>query len=121
MNPTPDNRRSGGLKPANRSAGRVFLSPPHMSAAERDLLLDAFDSNWVAPLGPHVDAFEKEFASKVGAGHAVAVSSGTGALHLALRLQGIQTGDEVATSTLTFVASTNAIQYVGGAPIFIAS
>ena len=67
---------------------RVYLSPPHMSARERELLLDAFDSNWVAPLGPHVDAFEREFAEKIGMKHAVALSSGTAALHIALAAPG---------------------------------
>jgi len=100
---------------------RVYLSPPHMGDAERDLLLEAFDSNWIAPLGPHVNAFEQEFAEKVGAAHAVALSSGTAALHLSLRLLGIQPGDEVLTSTLTFVATANAIRYVGAEPIFIDS
>ena len=67
---------------------RIYLSPPDAGAAERELLLDAFDSNWIAPLGPHVDAFEREFAAAVGVPHAVALSSGTAALHLALRLIG---------------------------------
>ncbi len=80
---------------------RVYLSPPHMGAAERQLLMEAFDSNWIAPLGPHVDGFEKEFARYVGSAHAVAVSSGTAALHLALRMLGVGAGDEVVTSTLT--------------------
>jgi len=100
---------------------RVYLSPPHMSPVERQLMLDAFDSNWVAPLGPHVEAFEREFAHKVGAKYAVALSSGTAALHLALRTVGIGSGDRVATSTLTFVASANAIRYVGATPVFIDS
>jgi dTDP-4-amino-4,6-dideoxygalactose transaminase len=105
----------------NPSVNRIYLSSPHMSQYEREFLLDAFDSNWIAPLGPHVDAFEKEFAQKVGAAHAVAVSSGTAALHLALVLSGVGPGDEVATSTLTFAASTNAIRYVGAEPVFIDS
>ena len=100
---------------------RVYLSPPHMGDRERELLLDAFDSNWIAPLGPHVNAFEREFAAKVGASHTVALSSGTAALHLSLRLLGIQPGDEVLTSTLTFVATANAISYVGAQPVFIDS
>jgi pyridoxal phosphate-dependent aminotransferase EpsN len=100
---------------------RIYLSPPHMSEQERGLLIEAFDSNWIAPLGPHVDAFENEFAEKVAAAHAVAVSSGTAALHLALILSGIGPGDEVATSTLTFAASANAIRYVGAEPVFIDS
>lgn len=100
---------------------RIYLSPPHMSPAERELLLDAFDSNWIAPLGPHVDAFEREFAAMVGCEHAVALSSGTAALHLALLLAGVEPGDEIATSTLTFVATANAVHYVGARPVFIDS
>jgi dTDP-4-amino-4,6-dideoxygalactose transaminase len=92
-----------------------------MSPRERELLLDAFDSNWIAPLGPHVDAFEREFAEKVAARHAVALSSGTAALHLALVVAGVQPGDTVLTSTLTFAATANAIRYVGAEPVFIDS
>jgi len=80
---------------------------------------DAFASNWIAPLGPHVDGFEREFAAKVGATHAVALSSGTAALHLALRLAGVGAGDEVFCSTLTFVASANPILYEGATPVFL--
>ena len=98
---------------------RIYLSPPHMGSLERELLLEAFDSNWIAPLGPHVDAFEREFADKVGLAHAVALSSGTAALHLALLLLGVSTGDEVVTSSLTFAASANAITYVGARPVFV--
>ena len=75
---------------------RTYLSPPDTGPEERRLLLDAFDSNWVAPLGPHVDAFEREFADLVGLPHAVALSSGTAALHLALVILGIGRGDDVA-------------------------
>lgn len=100
---------------------RVYLSPPHMSPAERELLIEAFDSNWIAPLGPHVEAFEREFADKIGVKYAVATSSGTSALHLALIILGIEAEDEVATSTLTFVATANAIRYVGANPVFIDS
>jgi pyridoxal phosphate-dependent aminotransferase EpsN len=92
-----------------------------MSDRERKLLLDAFDSNWIAPLGPHVDAFEREFGEKVGGAHAVALSSGTAALHLALQLLGVSRGDEVLTSTLTFAATANAITYLGAEPVFIDS
>jgi pyridoxal phosphate-dependent aminotransferase EpsN len=98
---------------------RIFLSPPHMGADERALLLDAFDSNWIAPLGPHVDAFEREIAQRVGAKDAAALSSGTAALHLALLLLGVGPGDEVVVSDLTFVASVNVIRYVGATPILI--
>jgi pyridoxal phosphate-dependent aminotransferase EpsN len=92
-----------------------------MSPYERDLLLEAFDSNWIAPLGPQVDAFEREFAEKIGVGNAVALSSGTAALHLSLILLGVGPGDEVITSTLTFSATANAITYVGANPVFIDS
>ena len=100
---------------------RVYLSPPHMSGRERDLLLEAFDSNWIAPLGPHVDAFEQEFAAQVGMPYAVALSSGTAALHLAMKLLGVSTGDKVVTSSLTFAATANAITYLGAEPVFIDS
>ncbi len=100
---------------------RIYLSPPHVGAHERLLLLDAFDSNWIAPLGPHVDAFEREFAEKVGLPHAVALSSGTAALHLALLAAEVQPGDFVLTSTLTFAATANAICYVGAKPVFLDS
>ena len=100
---------------------RIFVSPPHMSTQEPELLLEAFDSNWIAPMGPHVEAFEREFAEKIGVEHAVALSSGTAALHLAMLLLDLEPGDEVATSTLTFVATANAIRYVGARPVFIDS
>ena len=98
---------------------RIYLSPPDVGAAERTLLLDAFDSGWIAPLGPHVDAFEREFAAAVGVPHAVALSSGTAALHLALEILGVGRGNEVITSTLTFAATANAICYVGATPVFV--
>jgi pyridoxal phosphate-dependent aminotransferase EpsN len=101
--------------------GRIYLSPPHMSSHERALLLDAFDSNWIAPLGPHVDALEKEFAAIVGRKHSVALSSGTAALHLALLLLDVGPGDEVLTSTFTFAATANAVTYAGATPVFIDS
>jgi dTDP-4-amino-4,6-dideoxygalactose transaminase len=90
-----------------------------MGPDERALLLEAFDSNWVAPLGPHVDAFEAELAAKIGVGHAAALSSGTAALHLALLILGVGAGDEVITSALTFAATANAITYVGARPVVI--
>ena len=92
-----------------------------MGEDERRLLLEAFDSNWIAPLGPHVDAFEQELAAYVGMPHAAAVSSGTAALHLALRLLGVSPGDDVLVSTLTFVATANAVAYQGARPVFIDS
>ncbi len=100
---------------------RLYLSPPHMSGDERKMLLEAFDSNWIAPLGPHVDAFETEFARYVGVEHAAALSSGTAALHLALVLLGVGRDDDVITSSFTFAATANAITYVGARPVFIDS
>lgn len=100
---------------------RIFLSPPDVGVRERGLLLDAFDSNWVAPLGPHVDAFEGEFAERAGCRAAAALSSGTAALHLALVLHGIGPGDDVLVSTFTFAATANAVTYVGATPVFIDS
>jgi dTDP-4-amino-4,6-dideoxygalactose transaminase len=98
---------------------RIYLSPPDVGALERELLIEAFDSNWIAPLGPHVDAFEQEFAEAIGVPHAVALSTGTAALHLGLAALGVGRGDEVVTSTLTFAATANAITYVGATPVFI--
>lgn len=98
---------------------RIYLSPPDVSDIERQYLLDAFDSNWIAPLGPHVDAFEREFAEFVDVPNAVALSSGTAALQLALLVLGIRRGDRVLTSTLTFAATANAITYVGAIPVFV--
>lgn len=105
----------------NRPKPRIYLSPPHMGGAELEFVKDAFASNWIAPLGPHVDAFEKEVAEYVGASHAAALSSGTAAIHLALRLFGLRPGDEVICSTLTFAATANPIIYEGGTPVFIDS
>ena len=99
--------------------GRIYLSPPHMGPDERALLLDAFDSNWIAPLGPHVDAFERELAARVGMAAAAALSSGTAGLHLALILLGVAAGDEVIVSDLTFAASANVVRYVGATPVFV--
>jgi dTDP-4-amino-4,6-dideoxygalactose transaminase len=100
---------------------RIYLSPPHMGEAELELVKDAFASNWIAPVGPHVDGFEKEFAEYLGVRHSAALSSGTAAIHLALRLLGVQPGDEVLCSTLTFAASANPIVYEAGTPVFIDS
>jgi dTDP-4-amino-4,6-dideoxygalactose transaminase len=98
---------------------RIYLSPPHLSGRELDYLRDAIDSNWVAPLGPHVDAFEAELAELTGVPHALALSSGTAALHLGLVALGIGPGDEVACSSLTFSASANPIRFVGATPVFV--
>lgn len=100
---------------------RIFLSSPHLSGNEHNYVMEAFESNWVAPLGPNVDQFEKEIAQYVGVNDAVAVSSGTAAIHLALSLLGVQKGDKVFCSTLTFVASANPILYQQAEPVFIDS
>jgi dTDP-4-amino-4,6-dideoxygalactose transaminase len=100
---------------------RIYLSPPHLGSEELRLVQEAFTSNWIAPLGPHVDAFEREFATATGCRHAAALSSGTAALHLAMRQLGVGPGDEVFCSTLTFVATANPIVYQGAVPVFIDS
>jgi pyridoxal phosphate-dependent aminotransferase EpsN len=92
-----------------------------MTGREQELVADAFASNWIAPLGPHVDGFEREFAAAVGSPHALALSSGTAALHLALLLAGVGPGDEVLVSTLTFSASVNPAVYLGAHPAFVDS
>jgi dTDP-4-amino-4,6-dideoxygalactose transaminase len=99
----------------------ILLSTPHMGDRERDFVTEAFDTNWIAPIGPHVNAFEEEFGRLVGSSHAAAVSSGTAALHLALKLAGVGAGDEVFCSSLTFSASANPILYEKAKPVFIDS
>jgi pyridoxal phosphate-dependent aminotransferase EpsN len=103
------------------SLSKIYLSSPHMGGQERDFVAQAFDSNWLAPLGPNVDGFERELCELVGSAHAAALSSGTAGLHLALRLAGVGQGDEVWVSTFTFVASVNPILYLGARPKFIDS
>ena len=98
---------------------RIYLSPPHLSGHERELVAEAFDSNWIAPLGPMVDAFERELAQAVEVGHAAALSSGTAALHLALRLLGVGAGDEVLCPTLTFAGTAFPVVYEGARPVFL--
>ncbi|MFN2382902.1 MAG: DegT/DnrJ/EryC1/StrS family aminotransferase [Gemmatimonadota bacterium] len=98
---------------------RIWLSTPHMGGDELGFIHEAFETNWIAPLGPNVDAFEQEFAAAVGARHAVAMSSGTAALLVALRQTGVGPGDEVLVSTLTFVASVSPILELGATPIFL--
>ncbi|MEM9924132.1 MAG: DegT/DnrJ/EryC1/StrS family aminotransferase [Cyanobacteria bacterium P01_D01_bin.50] len=100
---------------------QILLSTPHMGEQELKFVKEAFDTNWIAPIGPHVDAFEDEFCQLTGAGYAAAVSSGTAAIHLALRLLDVGAGDEVFCSTLTFIASANPIIYQGAKPVFIDS
>ncbi|WP_243028303.1 DegT/DnrJ/EryC1/StrS family aminotransferase [Thermus albus] len=100
---------------------RIFLSPPHLSGLEEAFLKEALDSGWIAPLGPQVEAFEREFAQAVGAKHALALSSGTAAIHLSLILAGVGPGDEVVVSTLTFAASAFPVLYLGARPVFVDS
>jgi len=98
---------------------RIFLSPPHMGGEELCFVQEAFDSNYIAPLGPQVDAFEREFCEFTGIPHAVALSSGTAAMHLALRILGIKPGDEVFASTLTFIGSISPVTFLEAIPVFI--
>lgn len=98
---------------------RIYLSAPHLGDLEQKYVQEAFDTNWIAPLGPNVDGFEAEFCARTGASHAAALSSGTAAIHLALRILGVQRDDEVLVSDLTFVASANPVLYEGAQPTFI--
>jgi hypothetical protein len=100
---------------------RIFLSPPDVGVEERQLLLDAFDSNWIAPLGPHVDGFERELSEWVGGLPAVALSSGTAGLELGLRAVGVRPGDIVLVSSFTFAASAFAVCHLGAEPVFVDS
>ncbi|MGR6318426.1 aminotransferase class I/II-fold pyridoxal phosphate-dependent enzyme [Micromonospora soli] len=97
----------------------VLLSPPDVGPLEESYVLDALRSGWVAPVGPHVAAFEREVAQRVGCGHAVALASGTAGLHLALLALGAGPGDVVVVPTLTFVATANAVRYTGAEPVFV--
>lgn len=98
---------------------RIFLSPPHLGTEELKFVHQAFESNYIAPLGPQVNAFEKEFSEYTGIKNCVALSSGTAAMHLTLRHLGIGTGDEVFASTLTFIGSVTPIVFEGATPVFI--
>jgi dTDP-4-amino-4,6-dideoxygalactose transaminase len=100
---------------------RILLSAPDVGEEERQAILDAFDSNWIAPVGPDVDAFESEFADRLGARHAVALSSGTAALHLALICLGVGPGDDVLLPSFTFAATANVVKYVGAHPVLVDS
>jgi pyridoxal phosphate-dependent aminotransferase EpsN len=100
---------------------KVYLSSPHMSGNEKHYINEAFDTNWIAPLGPNVDEFEREIASYLNINGAAAVSSGTAAIHLALRLLGVKPKDKIFCSSLTFSASANPILYEGAEPVFIDS
>jgi pyridoxal phosphate-dependent aminotransferase EpsN len=100
---------------------RLYLSPPHMSGKELEFVNEAFASNWVAPIGPMVDAFEKELCGYTGAAYAAALSSGTAALHLSLLLLGVGPGDEVVCSSFTFAGSAFPITYMNAVPVFVDS
>jgi dTDP-4-amino-4,6-dideoxygalactose transaminase len=100
---------------------RLYLSPPHMGGEELTFVEKAFESNYIAPLGPMVDAFEREFRNIVGLPHVVALSSGTAAMHLAMRYFGVGPGDEVFASTQTFIGSVSPIVFEGACPVFIDS
>ena len=99
----------------------ILLSTPHLSEHEREFVEQAFATNWIAPVGPNLDAFEAELAAEVGCSHAAALTTGTAAIHLGLELLGVGPGDKVFTSSLTFVATANPILYVGAEPVFIDS
>jgi len=98
---------------------RIFLSPPHLGTEELNFVLEAFSSNYIAPLGPQVDEFEKAFSEYTGIGHSVALSSGTAAMHLALLDLGVGPGDEVVASTLTFIGSVTPVTFLGAKTVFI--
>src|ERR1035437_3241527 len=98
---------------------RIFLSKADVTEVEEQYVLDAVRSGWVAPLGPHVDAFEAEIAERVGVAGALALPSGTAALHLALLELGARPGTAVVVSSMTFVASANAVAYTGASPVFV--
>jgi dTDP-4-amino-4,6-dideoxygalactose transaminase len=100
-------------------ADRIHLSPPSLTGREQELVAEALASNWIAPFGPQLDAFEKELATIVGVGGAVATSSGTAAVHLALHAVGVTAGEVVIASTFTFIGSVSPIVYLGGEPWFV--
>jgi dTDP-4-amino-4,6-dideoxygalactose transaminase len=103
------------------SKPKIWLSSPHMGEHEQIFVKEAFDTNWIAPLGPHVNDFEVDLQNYTGAKHSVVLSSGTAALHLALILLNVKTGDEVICQSFTFSASANPIVYQGATPVFIDS
>ncbi|MBD0258868.1 MAG: aminotransferase class I/II-fold pyridoxal phosphate-dependent enzyme, partial [Cytophagales bacterium] len=98
---------------------RIYLSSPHMGGNELKYVHQAFDENWIAPLGPNVDGFEADLCRFTGAKHAAVLSSGTAAIHLALVLLGVGPGDEVICPTFTFSATINPILYQGATPVFV--
>jgi dTDP-4-amino-4,6-dideoxygalactose transaminase len=109
------------LSSTTKTLPQILLSTPHMGNREFAYVKEAFDTNWIAPIGPNIDAFEHEFCEIVGSPHAAAISSGTAALHLSLIIAGVEKGDEVFCSSLTFCGSANPIVYQGATPVFIDS
>lgn len=105
----------------DKSARRIYLSPPHMSGREQKYIDEAFHQNWIAPLGPNVDAFEKTVAAYCGVKDAAALSSGTAAIHLALIALDVKHGDEVICSSFTFSGTVNPVSYLGATPVFVDS
>lgn len=103
------------------TAPKIWLSSPHMGPNEFEFVREAFETNWIAPLGPHVNGFEADLCAFTGAGHAAALSSGTAALHLGLIQLGVGPGDEVICQSFTFSASANPIAYQGATPVFVDS
>jgi dTDP-4-amino-4,6-dideoxygalactose transaminase len=100
---------------------RIYLCSPHMGGGEMKYILEAFDSNWIAPLGPNVDAFERELCTAVGAKHVAVLASGTSAIHLALILLGVKPGDYVIGTSFTFSATVNPVAYLGATPVLVDS
>lgn len=100
---------------------KVWLSAPHMSGAEQKFVQEAFDTNWISPVGPHIARFEEVLANYVGVGHCAALSSGTAAIHLALIVLGVKRDDEVICQSFTFSGSCNPIMYQGAKPVFVDS
>ena len=114
-------QKTGGRRMEKEMRKRIYLASPTMHGKEQEFVREAFDTNWIAPLGPHVDGFEKEIQAYTGAAHAAALSAGTAAIHLALRLLEIKEGDVVFVSSLTFSATCNPIVYEKAVPVFIDS
>src|SRR5690625_268315 len=100
---------------------KIWLSSPHMGEEEQQFVQEAFETNWIAPLGPNVDGFEQDISSYTGAEHTAVLVSGTAAIHLGLIMLGVQAGDEVICSSFTFAASANPVRYCGATPVFVDS
>ena len=100
---------------------KIWLCPPHMNGSEEKYIREAFETNWIAPLGPNVEAFEKLLSDYMEGCHVAALNSGTSAIHLALMLLDVQAGDEVIAPDFTFAATINPILYLGAVPVFVDS